>query len=545
MGSNTPDANALDKFDVIKFAKDMLAEVDQIRAYERIPDDKTKEGLKVPSESRLNAFYRLVGLPMLVTIEDENKKDGEKVANNEGASAARVLSPGFFGGKFSGKKIKNSETEIKVEGNNRKISTILNIREGELSIIESSVGTEDSNDNMTKALKDALPLIANVSEKNSKRYGPVTVGNTNFKRQAFKKLLPPVTSYKVILPVRNEVARPFTLEENDKKVDSQTTLKLPFIETVVRIRLISAANAESAADQAKNQEFQNSVETVTSAENIESFNNLKAGLLEYFIIDKLLAAFYQLAIKWKEIKKKQEVVTKSVDFKVSIKTSSSRASPFGKRIEADFESDSNAIRKLKDLQNKLAREEILLSLLPTEDTLLKTNAKTANTKNTSFSALTDQFSKLITFNSEQLRKAVSREEEFIKKQVGAIEKLRVEIDTMTGEFTGLSIPDVLAVISALFVIDVDALIGLLDADAVDNMKKDKRLKAALESLEINEPSLDNAVGAIEDLTEAINDWYKTLNSIVKTVEDRTKQGRQQKARTRKKKKSRASSVENK
>lgn len=534
MSTNTPDTNALDKFDVIKFAKDMLAEVDQIRAYELIPDDQTKEGLKVPSESRLNAFFRLVGFPMFVTIEDENKKDGGGKANNESSSGTRVLSPGFSGGKFSGKNIKNSEIEIQVEGQEQKINFILNARESLLARIENFIGTEEGNEAMTAAFNNTLPLVANLSEKNNNVYSSVIVGSGEFSRIAFKKLLPTVTCYKVILPVRNEVARPFTLEENDRKVDSQTTLKLPFIETVIRIRLLSAANAESSEDQSKNQDFQRSVETITDSTNIESFNNLKANLLETFILNKLLAAFYQLAVKWIEIKKKQEVLKKSADFKVAIKTSSSKASLFGKRIEADLDADSNAVRRLKSLQTKLAKEEILLSLLPTDDSLLKTNAKTSNTKNTTFAALTNQFTKLISFNADQLRKGVKKEEEFIKKQVASIEKVRVEIETITGEFTGLSVPDVLAVIAALFTIKVDALVGLLDSEAVNNMKKDKRLKAALESLEINEPSVDNAIGAIEDLTEAINDWYKTLQSVITTVESRLKRGRQQKSRTNKK-----------
>jgi hypothetical protein len=541
MSTNTPDTNALDKFNVIKFAKDMLAEVDQIRAYDLIPDDQTKEGLKIPSESRLNAFFRLVGLPMFVTIEDENKKDGSEKAGNEDSTGTRVLSPGFFGGKFSGKRIKNSEIEIDVEGQSQKINFILNTRESLLSRTENSIGTEEKNDDMTSAFNNALPLVANLSDKNNNVYSSAEVGSEEFKRVAFKKLLPPVTCYKTILPVRNEIARPFTLEENERKVDSQTILKLPFIETVIRIRLLSAANAGSSEDQSRASDFQSSVEAITDSENIESFNNLKANLLEEFILNKLLAAFYQLAVKWIEIKKKQEVLRKSVDFKVSIKTSSSKASPFGKRIEADLDSDSNVARKLKDLKTKLAKEEILLSLLPSDDSLLKTNAKTSNTKNTTFAALTNQFTKLINFNAEQLRKAIKKEEEFVKKQVIAIEKLRVEIETITGEFTGLSVPDVLAVIAGLFTMDIDFLVGLLDAEAVDNMKKDKRLRSALESLEINEPELDKTIGAVEDLTEKINNWYAVLKAVISVSEDRLKRGRQQKNRTKKKRTNRKSS----
>lgn len=518
--TNIPDANALSKFDVIKLAKSILAEVDQIRAYDTMPDDATKEGLKVPSESRLNAFYRLVGLPMLVIIENEKKEDGSEKADNEGTSATKVLSPGFFGGNLSGKNIKNADTEIEVESNNRKISTILNLREEQLSLIEAQVGTEKSSSDMTKALKNALPLAANISEKNSKKYSFVEVGSGDFKRDVFKKLLPPVTSYRVVLPVRNEVARPFVLEESDRKVDSQTILKMPFIEMVARIRLLSAGNADSSADKAKNQAFQDSIEAVAGSESIAYFTNLKAGLLEGFIINKLETAFYQLAAKWKELKKKQEILNKNTNFKISIKTSSSRASPFGKRVEADFESDSNAVRKLKDLRAKLAREEILLSLFPTNDALFKTNAKTSNTKNTSFSALINQFSTLITFNAERLRKAVKNEEEFIKKHIREFEKLRVGLDAITGEFTGLSIPDVLAVISSLFTIKIESLVGLLDTKAVKNMKKDKRLKTALESLNVSDPNLNNTINAIKDLTKAINAWFKLLNVYVKFVENR-------------------------
>jgi hypothetical protein len=148
---------------------------------------------------------------------------------------------------------------------------------------------------------------------------------------------------------------------------------------------------------------------------------------------------------------------------------------------------------------------------------------------------------LINFNAEQLRKAIKKEEEFVKKQVIAIEKLRVEIETITGEFTGLSVPDVLAVIAGLFTMDIDFLVGLLDAEAVDNMKKDKRLRSALESLEINEPELDKTIGAVEDLTEKINNWYAVLKAVISVSEDRLKRGRQQKNRTKKKRTNRKSS----
>ena len=100
------DINTLSKFDVIKFAKDIINEVESVRAYRETTDDKTEQKNHTPIESKINAFFRLVGLPMFVTLESQTDKKTDR-GDLEGV---RHLTPGFYGATLDEYIIKNMNT---------------------------------------------------------------------------------------------------------------------------------------------------------------------------------------------------------------------------------------------------------------------------------------------------------------------------------------------------------------------------------------------------------------------------------------------------
>ena len=63
------------KLDIVRFAKDLMAEVEGVRSYLLNVGDDAQPADNRPTESRVNAFFRLVGLPMIVSITPHNDKD--------------------------------------------------------------------------------------------------------------------------------------------------------------------------------------------------------------------------------------------------------------------------------------------------------------------------------------------------------------------------------------------------------------------------------------------------------------------------------------
>jgi hypothetical protein len=87
----TSNTTSKAKFDVIGFARNVLAEIENIRSYRKVQDDNTKEDFGLPVESRLNAFFRLVGLPMFVTAKSKDESNSQ----NTGLKGNLHLTPGY------------------------------------------------------------------------------------------------------------------------------------------------------------------------------------------------------------------------------------------------------------------------------------------------------------------------------------------------------------------------------------------------------------------------------------------------------------------
>jgi len=518
------DKSTLSKFDIIKFAKNILSEVEEIRAFDGLADEETADNFKVPNESRINALFRLIGLPMFVTVETKVK--GEK---GRDATGLRHMSPGYSAHKdrikFLDYNIKNAE-----KIGDDEISKILIDRETTLQKMEGSIGGEEMNRKMALSLTIPMSLAANVPDEDNKLGN--TVGKGENQREVYKKLFPLITSYREILPKKNEIAVPFTTKEY-RKINSTTELQRPFIETVARIRLVTSDNAGSTADTDRETEQLQSLSGRLAEDDYEKivkdFATLKAAdILEVFILNKLFVSLEQLANKWVEIKKKQQLAAKQDVFSISVKTTSSKRNPLGKRVDVSADltlrkEGSDTGNRLAWLRKKEAEEEAFLSLLPSDNVVdaQSTSPKTAVTSNTSFGALINEFTDLLNNNLTQIKKEIKREEARIKKNIQSVEQLRLEVDMMTGEFSGLSVPDVVALIAGLFLIKKEDLLALLDEETVDIMKEDDTLKGAVESLGVT-ISPSSAYTAVQNLEKAVSGVYKILELYARALEDKSK-----------------------
>jgi len=506
--------DSLMNFDVISFARKILSEVESIRSFSKVTDDKTGQQFQLYAESRLNAFFRLIGLPMFVEIKA--KADKKKEAENAGFEGKRSLTPGFS--RTVSPKLTSLYTIV--HNGTTTDGALAAAREQALMKMEQEIGTKEMNTRMVEALKTPIPLQADVT----------SVASSN--RTIVKQLKPLLTFYMPdgILPRRNELARPFLSGEDDDMIDSETRLVKPFIETVIRMRLMETAGGGSTKNQSKEIDITNAIADFLGLDKFENsvfdqvFPNkdiLKhTDVREGFVIAKLTASLQLLANKWVSLKKKQERLASQVDFNVSINSTSAKSSVFGRRasVSTVISDDSVLGKKIKRASLNVVIEESYMSLLTSDDSASpnKTTSKVKETKNISKSALTGPFNEILNHDLTQYKKSFNELRAKRKKISAELDKLRVELDVMTGEFTGLSMPDVIIVMMALFLIGEKELISLVDKETRHEMEQDTVLKKALNSVGAAIDTAD-AVGELEDVVDGL---YKLLDINIRRVTDR-------------------------
>ena len=502
------DTKSFSEFNIIEFARGIIKEVDSIRSYDEYVDENDAFQ-KRPSESRLNAFFRLIGLPMFVV--KKSKESGKAEASNI------LMSPGFSGASLEDFVIENAENVGDFELNN-----VLQARERALLQRENSIGSPKFNKYMTLALFNPLPLVSNLVDDKGELSDIRFDGSD---REAFKALEPLITSYMPIRPVENELSRPFSLKD-DRQINSTTELRKPFIEFVVEMRLRVAANAGTQYSIDKSLDQLDVLKLVLTEDDydkvVSEFQNVMvSGILEDYIISKLTSSLDQLAVAWASLQVAQESLLQQDDFIINIKTSSGRNNVFGKKVSTsanvELKKNSKLGKRLESLNLILAREEAFLSLMPSDDTSDVNEPK----RNVVANALIDSFIKLINSDISKIKKEKSQIESKISKMTQDVDKLRLRLDLFTGEFYGLSIPDVIAVLIGLFLLPINDLVMLLDASVIDNMKKDKSLKTILDAI-YNEQSIENSLSAVTKLGTMVNFVFNRLNESVEKVRDRSK-----------------------
>jgi len=512
------------KFDVIAFAKNILDEVDRVRAFKDDVDEDTKEGFGLPTEPRINAFFRLIGLPMFVTIKEKDDKIPSGLKEGD-----IHITPGYS------RSVSRMLSDYDIDNAADVKKDLLNRQEA-LKRIEIGMGSKEMNANMTSAMTYLLPMAANIPDDEKKMSSKVGEGDST--RTVFKKLKPLMTTYMAggIRPIRNELARPFLRDAKEQLVDSETSLPKPFIETVIRTRLVSCAGGGSAQQQQNQQDFLSSLKEFVGEEQFSEIYKTNpdlfsdGDLLESFIVSRLVNSLSQLAKQWVEIQNVQQRINQQTKFQIVIKTTSSKRSPFGKRtsVTADttLTENSDIGKRLNDLRRRQVKQEALLSLLPTEDMMTNDkNQKVKNTRNVAHTALVTPFATLVSSSLIQIKEEITSIESDLTKKGQEIEKLRLQIEMMTGEFTGLSVPDVVVVMAALFMVSKQDLIMLLDATSIAEMRKDPLLNSALDSLHIDTPDTADAVAAVWNLEKLVDQLYTFLNSEIAKIKNRPSRNR--------------------
>jgi hypothetical protein len=487
------------KLDIAKFARDVMSEVDGVRSYLPAVGDDSQQADNRPTESRVNAFFRLIGLPMVVSISPMDEKDKSATKASQ-----QTLTPGFAMGDEPPGIIEDSgdaKLPDPVTGNETPLSDLLADREEMLLDLERKIGTPEIDQRRVDSFYNPLALALDVGT--SKRVSPFVV------------------SYRRIYPAQNELSKPFLADPEDGRTPLDSSpIRRPFVETVVRIRVnaLEGGNQQQqdylAGARARMRQLSS-----TAADALPT----EASAYEAFIIDQMLGSINQFADAWVKLQRRRERIATDESIVLKPKTSSAKANPFGKQgnvaTTVEFTNTSNTGqpnlgRRIADLNRSIAVDEALISLLPTQDLASLAGDEV---KNVMPNALTNPFVAMLRQPIDWQRKKLAE----VNTQVDAIaqqaDRLRLELEAMTGEFSGLSLPDVAFTILALFLIDKDNLFGLLDQSTKDQMSLDPALDAALKA---SSPS--STFSAVSSLRDKVVELYDALGEAIAQRIDKSK-----------------------
>ncbi len=470
----------------------------------------------LPQESRCHAFFRIIGFPV-------TDSDYEKIYN-PGLDNI-VDSDRKITGEFKLSILKNQEPafrKLSIERENY-ISKILNIFSAQNSI-DASTFALSSGRNIRKFISPLTEVAFNDTDSANSQYTvdfnsfvdviPTKLtdyqdiaGNkpTKLPSFKFKHIIKPFLVDPIIDLTVNDssklIAVPFVPSKSNLQINDSQFVNRPIIEQVIRDRfaIINKSDSGSANENLNN--YITNISNITDADIINNFNKLikqdntsqyiKFINIIFNMIDKLIAA-------QKDITDAQENYYYLPIPSISgpEKGSSVQGVLFSDKISQEFipiNDFSIIMSSIKKQMNQFDSSAASVNAIPDVGGFALPNAlglPSLGTSNTPDS--------LGSNNDENLQSLLSRRDSILKKANSA---LRV-VEIIMGEFSGLGLCDIIAIIGGLYLMPRDSLFGFLDDDAI--------LRAVSSGIPAHYVSLSEAS---DDLISSIKDFYNLMDKI--------------------------------
>lgn len=457
-------------FDVSSFMRSIINNVDRSRGDlgplpSKIVDSIADEPADERIESRINAFYRLIGLPatrndsIITTRQLQNQNTTDEQLSQNGT--LNYISPGSISVKNP-----NNEGEF-LPGNDA--ANLLVAREKNLQ-------KPPTVQQMVNLVTQPLPLDASVK--------------ANVQRRA--PLFPILVDASVpIFPLSKRTAPLFHDGDFILSGASSTRLPRPFIENVIymRTQVFAAGGVEELkTDLAKNirtfvlgnaQPLTTEEEDQTAQQFIDSLGLQDGGqsiqdftLLELKMINKFVQAIRKSANNYRGVLNRAAELKKKVKFAPEAKDTPREAGGNSTEIIEGLVAGS-IDKTISALEAQLSEVTSFINLMPTNEVKRADTSYRAEgdeiVKNIIPDAFISDFNNLITFDKEDIQSRLSSAKAQRKRDITEYNLIRERIQYFTGEVTGLSIFDILCTFLALFTISVESLILLLNRDARENL----------------------------------------------------------------------------
>lgn len=446
------------------FAVNAIQQVDQIRS---LGLDSTSTIV----ESRINAFYRLLGLPSAIRYS-EIKNDDNEDPITDGLNTGNGFKGSVLGITRSNQYIfANRARGFMQPVTQKEAQSFLNFNKSALSS-----GTKGFNEQGARRRGILFPMIVNGE-------------------------LP-------IFPQERRVASPFS-SKREAEVDG-IQYKRPFLETIIALRL--------KGDGVYSSELQQQIN--------ESFPDVDTSNLH------LIQAQLLLSLKRAINSAVEELASVSAEINRVSKQLSAYSVPTAGLVAetlVPFSDMSPGVGTVEQRANRLSAEESLraamLTIFEYDDSFLGSAARNLRDNGLTSSLLSAVSSQASTdgrntVQNQEVKNKNETEREREKAKQNARKVFR-KLELLLGTFGGLSGVDVLVIMTAMVQLDINDLLGLLNEESKNSLNKIKARddKVKGKPITANATPVREAIQALEKKVEEI---YKGIDQKVKPKKHREK-----------------------
>lgn len=483
-------------FDPVAFARGIYSSIEQYRSqFGSIPNEvivsPSQHGIGgSQGESRINTFYRLLGFP---ATRNESLIKTNKDLQEDDKRFELVSADGTFN-YVSNISLSDGDT------NN------LLIKRSE--ILSRPIDTVQFN----KLLSNPIGFAESIDGKSSRRAQifPLTVDAS----------IP-------VFPLERRVA-PLFYGKDYLMSGGETRLSRPFIEHIIYIRSkVFSGFKDEKLSAALKKNIEDALPSDLSVDNI--LKNITPSVIEAYIIEKFIQTLGQLVDDFSIAKKAANKIIKEINYMPGFVNNPEQRS--GNSTDNTSSDGFSTDEKIRDIERVLREKESYLFLLPTEfitrsDTVRRKDEE-LDIHNVRSDIFVSNFAELITYEADELRKELEIAKSERQRKISQMEVLKRDLMYFTGEFTGLSIFDIISIFYALFTVDLKYLVGLLNADAQDRFISDPFFSRADKSTDGTQtfksiadilPGGQTTVASVSDSIEAVQDKVREAFSIAEAFE---------------------------
>lgn len=521
--------------DIDKVYNDFIKEIDEIRSHTILSNlgsalDVDNSGIKLsedsnPQESRCNAFYRLIGLPIISPnggsynpgydrdsnkSEDLNRKKsiaGEISRDLINFMNFRELDNVTTNHLFSLQNIESSVLALSSLNIRRFVDPLSKGSGDPFSTIDPTYSL--ANENLFGAAIFASELSLYVDEDGTQiSPNSPALGYAKTRRHRLKPFMVNPIIDLTIRPAKNFICTPFVIDKSATLISNDVYVRRPFIEFVCRARFdgTNKLNTLTPAQQGVIDNIKNS-ESFKDSKIIQEINQ---GVGKVTETSQFINLFNIMRTMIDKLKTSRNIIDETRSDFLWVPIPNKDGPEFGSTTRAIVPNDPNIsqVRYEKDneivqKQSKKRFEEI------TRSVLANTKVDIGNFSFQSIQIAPDNSEGLGNNNSNDLDQLLSKRNEQCNKANDALR----EIEIIMGEFSGLGLCDIIAIYGALWLIEKKELIGLLDDNAFNRMKKVKELK--------EDPALAERVSATAAITAFENKVKELFELMDKIYDDAT------------------------
>lgn len=407
------------------------------------------------AESKLNCFYRLIGLPATRSASKLPK---------QGTFEPEVLEQNKTINYFDEKKVSFS--------NEPNIGDVLSSRQG---LLERTRKSSEHSAMLNEPLSIRAAVDPNDNQSRRVRIFPLLVDAS----------VP-------IFPLNKRVAPLFY--DGDFMLSGKAGFRLPrpFLETVIYIRTQVLSGREdgnkvteifSNLDRFINSNLSNN--DATSFKRL--FNSDGRGIpyqyIEAQIISKFITALNKAAVDYRKVQQKIHELNGQIKYTPVAKSTEKEKAGNDNVSLVDINPEGQITipaidQAIASLQVQIENINLLNSTLPTErvmqsDKIRRIDQGTTGLSNVTSDIFVSEFSSLISYEKEDIEKQLSQAQNDKARITSQFEQLRKLVMYYSGEISGISIFDILCIFLALFTVDIGYLVGLLNSEAQERLMSNK------------------------------------------------------------------------